>query len=163
MFRPFKIGDVVTAAGITATVNEIDLFSTTFDTADFRRIVVPNGEILKGNIENQSWHKVRRVDVTVGIDYGANLEQTRKVLAAAAESLVGKTIQGEGRGYQVVLTELGSSSVNWTIRLWTRSTDYASVREELTEAVKLHLDEQGIALPFPQLQVHLDGFAAASG
>lgn len=162
VFRPFKIGDVVSVSGITAKVNEIDLFSTTFDTFDNRRITIPNGTILKDNIENQSWHSVRRVDVHVGVDYSATLDETRKVLSAAAESLAEQTIQGEGRGYQIVLNELADSSVNWTIRLWVRTADYWSVQEQLTAATKEHLDQRGIGIPFPQLDVHLDAPPSAA-
>ena len=83
VFRPFKVGDVINAAGITAKVNEIDLFTTTFDTPDNRRIIVPNSAITASTIENVSHHSERRVDVHVGCDYAADLRQTREVLQRA--------------------------------------------------------------------------------
>ncbi|MEQ8791795.1 MAG: mechanosensitive ion channel [Pirellulaceae bacterium] len=155
VFRPFKVGDVVTAAGITAKVYEIDLFVTVFDTFDNRRVIVPNTAIASGTIENISHHSERRVEVNVGVDYTASLDRTREVLTAAAESLRESLIDGEGRGYQIVLLDLGASSVNWTIRFWTKADDFASVKEQLTFAVKNRLDEAGIGIPFPQMDVHL--------
>jgi len=155
VFRPFKVGDVVNAAGITAKIYEIDLFHTMFDTFDNRRIIVPNSSILDDTIENISHHRERRVDVSVGVAYDASLDATREALTAAAESLSEQMIPGEGRGFQIVLLELGSSSVNWVVRFWTRTDDFWTVHEELTAAVKNHLDEAGIGIPFPQLEVHL--------
>ncbi|MEM9913428.1 MAG: mechanosensitive ion channel domain-containing protein [Planctomycetota bacterium] len=156
IFRPFKVGDVVSAAGVTAKVNEIELFTTTFDTPDNRRIIVPNSSIFGGTIENISHHPERRVDVAVGCDYSASLDQTREVLTAAIESVEGR-IDGDGRGYQVFLAELGASSVDWAVRVWFSAADYWAKKEELTRAVKMHLDEAGIGIPFPQMDVHVDG------
>lgn len=155
VFRPFRVGDVINAAGITAKVNEIALFTTVFDTPDNRRIIVPNSAIASGTIENISHHSERRVDVSVGVDYTASLDQTREVLTSAVDSLKEKLIEGEGRGYQIVLTDLGQSSVNWTIRFWTRAADFWPVKEQLTYNVKTKLDEAGIGIPFPQLDIHM--------
>jgi len=155
VFRPFKVGDVINAAGITAKVIEIDLFTTVFDTPDNRRIIVPNGAIASGTIENITHHTVRRVDVNVGVEYPASLDRTREVLTAAAETQRAKLLEGEGRGYQIVLVDLGDSAVNWTIRFWTSAADFWSVKEQLTHAVKSKLDEAGIGIPFPQMDVHL--------
>lgn len=155
VFRPFKVGDVINAAGITAKVNEIDLFTTTFDTPDNRRVIVPNTAIASGTIENISHHQERRVDVAVGCDYSADLKHTRQVLTEAAESLQSNMVIGDGRGFQVVLGDLGDSCVNWTVRFWTKSSDFWPVKEALTEAVKNKLDAAGIGIPFPQMDVHV--------
>lgn len=154
VFRPFKVGDVISAAGVTAKVNEIDLFTTTLDTPDNRRLIVPNTAITAGTIENISHHTERRADVTVGCSYSADLRETRDILTQAAESLQHRMIAGEGRGYQVVLGALGDSAVNWTVRMWTHAADFWAVKEELTEAVKNHLETAGIAIPFPQMEIH---------
>lgn len=155
VFRPFKVGDVINAAGITAKVFEIDLFTTVFDTPDNRRIIVPNSAIAAGTIENITHHTERRIDVNVGVDYAASLDKTREVLTAAAETQREKLLEGEGRGFQIVLVDLGASSVNWTIRFWTTAADFWPVKEQLTAAVKQKLDEAGIGIPFPQMDVHL--------
>jgi len=155
VFRPFKVGDVVSAAGITAKVNEIDLFTTIFDTPDNRRIIVPNSSITGSTIENISHHSERRVEVEVGCDYGADLRETREVLERAAESLQNLLVVGDGRGYQVILGTLGDSAVNWKVRFWTRSENFWPVTEALTEAVKNHLDDADIGIPFPQMDLHI--------
>ncbi len=155
VFRPFKVGDVVNAADVTGKIFLIDLFTTTFDTFDNRRIVVPNSSITSGNIENVTFHPVRRVDVPVGVEYAAGVDHTRRVLTAAAESLRADMIEGEDRGFQVMLLGLGDSSVNWVVRFWTRTDTFWPVSEKLIEAIKNHLDQAGIGIPFPQMDVHL--------
>jgi small conductance mechanosensitive channel len=158
VFRPFKVGDVINAAGITAKVDEIELFTTTFDTFDNRRIIVPNGQIYGSTIENISFHDQRRVDVNVGVAYDADIDRTREVLQKAIDSLAEQyMIEGEGRGSQVMLVDLGDSSVNWVLRFWTPAAEFWTVKEKLTRAAKVHLDEAGIGIPFPQMDVHLDG------
>lgn len=159
VFRPFKVGDFINAAGITATVNEIDLFTTTLDTTDNRRIIVPNTAIAAGTIENVSHHTERRVEVKVGCDYSADLRKTREVLTVAAEAIKEKMIEGDGRGYQVVLGDLGDSAVHWSVRFWTTADNFWGVKEELTESVKNHLDEAGIGIPYPQIDVHVNNAA----
>ena len=156
VFRPYKVGDVISAAGITAKVFEIDLFTTKFDTPDNRRFIVPNSAIASGTIENISFHQQRRIEVAVGVDYSASLDQTRDVLTAAAESLNEFVIEGEGRGFQIVMGDLGASAVDWKVRFWTKAEDFWPVKEKLTAAVKDHLDQAGIGIPFPQMDVHLD-------
>ena len=155
IFRPFKVGDVINAAGVTAKVDAIELFTTTLDTFDNRHIIIPNSSIYSGTIENITHHRERRVDVNVGVAYDASIDQTREVLSKAAQSLNDKMIQGPDRGYQVYLLDLGSSSVNWVVRFWTTREDYWAVKEALTRAVKMHLDEADISIPFPQMDVHL--------
>ena len=156
VFRPFKVGDLITAGGVTGKVNEIDLFTTTLDTADNRRIIVPNSAISAGTIENVSFHPHRRIEVVVGVDYNADLEQTRAALEAAAVALKPCTIEGEGRGASVVLNGLGDNAVEWKVRLWVATGEYWSALECLTGEVKQQLDSAGISIPFPQLDVHFN-------
>ena len=152
MFRPFKVGDMVATAGITAKVAEIDLFTTKFDTFDNRRIIVPNGDIFGSTIENVTFHRHRRADLPVGTAYSADLDQTRAVLTAAVESVEG-WVQGDGRGYQVFLKDLGDSSISWVVRVWYPTSEFWPKREALVRAVKNQLDEAGIGIPFPQREV----------
>lgn len=155
VFRPFKVGDMVNAAGVTGKINEIDLFTTTFDTPDNRRLIVPNSAISSGTIENMTYHAHRRVDITVGVAYDASLDATRAALTAAVMSVADLMIEGEGRGYQVILGQLGSSSVDWTIRFWTATSNVFQVKERLTSEVKVQLTKAAIEIPFPQMQLHL--------
>lgn len=153
VFRPFKVGDVVSVSGVTGKVTEIDLFSTAFDTPDNRRIIVPNGSIFGSTIENISHHESRRVDVAVGTDYGADLDKTREVLMAAASAVAGRLSDQDPVAY---LKELGGSSIDWSVRVWSTGADYWAVREQLTHDIKVALDAAGIGIPFPQMDVHMD-------
>jgi small conductance mechanosensitive channel len=155
VFRPFKVGDMVVAAGVTGKVNEVDLFTTTLDTPDNRRLIVPNSAIAGGTIENMTFHAHRRVDVVVGVAYSADLEQTRTALLSAAAAISDLLVPGEKRGYQVLLGLLGASSVEWTVRFWTRTDTLFVARERLTAEIKTQLERVGIEIAFPQLQLHM--------
>jgi small conductance mechanosensitive channel len=158
VFRPFKVGDFIIAGGVSGKVNEIDLFSTRLDTSDNRRLIVPNSSISGGTIENVSFHTHRRIEVVVGVDYSADMDQTRAAIEAAAATFAAETIQGDGRGSTVVLSNLGASSVDWKVRMWVAADDYWSLLESLTCEVKRQLDAAKIGIPFPQLDVHLSHF-----
>ena len=153
IFRPFKVGHVVNTGGVVGKVVEIGVFTTVFDTPDNRRIIVPNGSVFGGTIENISFHATRRVDVEVGTDYGADLDETRKVLLAAAKSVSAGLADPEPA---IVLAGLGGSSIDWVVRLWVNAADFWPAKDALTRAVKMHLDDAGIGIPFPQMDVHMD-------
>ncbi len=152
VFRPFKVGDVVSAGGITGKVDEVGMFSTTFDTPDNRRIIVPNGEIYGSTIENISHHATRRVDVAVGTDYSADLDKTREVLTAAGTAVAGRLTDQDAT---VFLAELGGSSIDWSVRVWAIADDYWEVRQQLTRDIKVALDAAGIGIPYPQRDIHI--------
>lgn len=154
VFRPFKVGDVVSVAGQTGKVNEIELFTTTLDTPDNRRLILPNSNVFGAVIENISFHERRRADVNVGVDYSADIDQTRSVLLKAAMGVEGRLEQEEP---QIVLTGLGGSSVDWQVRVWCHRDNFWPVKDTTTRAIKVALDEAGIGIPFPQMDVHLDG------
>jgi small conductance mechanosensitive channel len=153
VFRPFKVDDVISVAGITAKVVELSLFTTAFDTVDNRRIIVPNGAIFGSTIDNYTHHPIRRVDVGVGTDYGADLKEARKVLLASASAVSGVLADPAPAVY---LKELGGSSIDWQVRVWCNTPDYFAVKDAVTEAVKYGLDTASIGIPFPQMDVHLD-------
>jgi small conductance mechanosensitive channel len=158
-FRPFKVGQFVSVAGVAGTVEEIGMFTTSLDTPDNRRIIVPNGSIFGQVIENISYHPIRRVDVSVGTDYSADLDRTRAVLEQAAAGVENRL---QDRDPQIVLLELGGSSIDWQIRIWAESANFFPVKEAATRAVKVALDEAGIGIPFPQMDVHVDQSGAAA-
>ncbi len=151
VFRPFKVGDVINAGGVMGKVHEIDLFTTAIDTPDNRRIIVPNSAISGSTIENVTFNPHRRIEVLVGVEYRADLDQTRAALEAAVAKFPLETIQGEGRGTAVILSNLGASSVEWKVRMWVASKDYWKMHELLTAEVKRQLDAANIGIPFPQL------------
>lgn len=159
IFRPFKVGDVVSVAGQTGKVNEIALFTTTLDTPDNRRLILPNGSVFGSTIENITFHDTRRVAVDVGVDYTADIDRTRTVLQEAIAGVEGRL---DDPASQVVLTGLGASSVDWQVRIWCNAADFWGVKEAATRAVKIALDQAGIGIPFPQMDVHVDGALAPS-
>lgn len=152
-FRPFKIGDFVQLSGQQGHVMEIGLFTTALDTLDNRRIVVPNSGIVGTTIENLTHNDKRRVDIDVGIDYGVDTEVARKVLEEAAAKVPGRHPEA---GHQVILLSLGGSSVDWQVRVWCDTDDYWTVWDATITTVKKALDDAGISIPFPQMDVHLD-------
>lgn len=154
VFRPFKVGDVVSVAGQTGKVDAIDLFTTTLDTFDNRRFIVPNGSVFGAVIENVSHHPIRRADVDVGVAYDADIDQTREILTRAAGSVENGLSDLEPA---IVLVGLGASSVDWSVRVWANASDFGSVKQATIRAVKSALDDAGIGIPYPQMDVHLAG------
>ena len=153
IFRPLKVGDAVNVAGQFGKIDEVELFCTAMDTFDNRRIILPNSAVFGAIIENINFHPIRRVDVAVGVAYAADVDQTREVLEKAASEVPGRL---DDPPPQVVLLELADSSVNWSVRVWANSADFWPTKQASTRAVKQALDQAGIAIPFPQLDVHLD-------
>lgn len=153
VFRPYRVGDMVNVNGTLGRVKELELFTTTMDTTDNRRFIVPNASIFGSTIENLSHHQQRRVEVAVGVSYQADIDHTRVVLREAVASVTGVLADPEPVIY---LVELGNSTVNWSVRAWAPTADYWSIRDQLTRAVKIHLDAAGVQIAFPQLHVHLE-------
>lgn len=153
VFRPFKVGDVVQIGGKTGKIDAIDIFFTTLDTFDNRRFILPNGQVFGSPIENITFHPVRRADIQVGTDYGADLVEVRQVLEDAARNVPGRDPE---RDIMVVLTGLGSSSIDWEVRVWCATPDVLAVQQATRLAVKQALDGAGIGIPFPQMDVHFD-------
>lgn len=153
-FRPFRVDDTVVVNGVTAKVYQINLFNTELDTFDNRRIIMPNSKVFDNTIENISFHPRRRVEVAVGTAYGADLDETRRVLERAATGVEGGLADPAPA---VILLELGASSVNWVVHVWAASSDFGAVKQRLIRGVKAALDEAKIGIPFPQMDVHLDG------
>lgn len=153
VFRPFKAGDFVDAAGVSGSVKTIGIFSTIMNTGDNKEIIVPNGKIYSDNITNYSAKDTRRVDMEFGIGYGDDLLKAKKVL----ESMLDDDPRVlKDPAYKVAVGALADSSVNFIVRPWVKSSDYWGLKFDFTEAVKLRFDEEGISIPFPQMDVHLD-------
>ena len=152
LFRPYRVGDYIEAAGIAGSVEQVLIMTTILKTGDNKQIIVPNSQIMNSIITNYSTNDTRRVDLTVGVSYADDLDKVRKTL----EDL----IANEGRIFDepatlIAVSELADSSVNFIVRAWVKSTDYSSVKFDLTEAIKKRFDREGISFPFPQLDVHL--------
>lgn len=152
IFRPFKVGDLVNVAGQLGRVNEIDLFFTEMDTPDGRRLIIPNNQVFGSTIENITHHPRRRVDTPVSVQYEADIDATRIALERALAMIEPKLTDPSP---EVILQELGSSSVNWQLRVWTKREDFFATRQASVRAAKYALEDAGISIPFPQLDVHL--------
>ncbi|MEM6990738.1 MAG: mechanosensitive ion channel domain-containing protein [Myxococcota bacterium] len=156
-FRPFTIGDYIKVGGEEGVVAEIGLFVTAIDTLDNRRIVIPNSGVTAGNIENVTHNDFRRVDIDVGVSYGADLDAARKALDAAAETVEGRDSE---RGHQIFLKGLGDSSVDFQVRVWCKTADYWDVWDRTVLAVKKGLDANEVEIPFPQMDLHVKDMPA---
>ncbi|EPJ46957.1 MAG: MscS Mechanosensitive ion channel [Osedax symbiont Rs1] len=152
VFKPFKEGDFIEAAGISGVVESISIFNSMMRTVDNRAVIVPNGAIYGGVIVNYSTKETRRVDMVFGIGYDADLRQAKQLLAEiiAEDERVLKEPETV-----IAVSELADSSVNFIVRPWVKSADYFAVLWDTTEKVKLRFDEAGISIPFPQMDVHL--------
>ena len=152
IFRPYKVGDVVSIAGNLGKVFEIELFTTAIDTFDNRRFIIPNSAIFGATIENITYHPKRRIDIAVGTSYAADIDQTRAVLEQAIQSVELCVADPEPA---VVLTGLGASSVDWSVRGWANRDDFGEAKQALIRAVKVELDRAGIEIPYPHMDVSL--------
>ncbi len=150
MFRPFKIGDFVEAGGTSGVVNEISIFSTIFKTPDNKTVIIANSTVMGGNIVNYSSEDTRRVDLTVGVSYTADLNQVKQELRNIADA---EPRLLSDKDVTIAVAELADCSVNLVFRVWVKSEDYWPTFFDLTEKVKTIFDEKGIEIPFPQLDV----------
>ncbi|NLN13282.1 MAG: mechanosensitive ion channel [Arcobacter skirrowii] len=151
IFKPFRVGDFVTAGGVTGSVSEVGIFNSVFVTGDNQRIVVPNSSITSGSITNVNAFDTRRVDLVVGISNDDDIKKAKdlitNLLTSHEKILVDK-------GITVAVSELADSSVNFVVRAWVNTPDYWEVRFFLIENIKLVFDKEGITIPYPQQDVH---------
>jgi small conductance mechanosensitive channel len=152
LYRPFDVGDVVEAGGVLGKVNHMSLVNTTFMTLDNQRLIVPNNLVWEGVITNITAQRVRRIDLIFGIAYGDDIEKVEKILTeivAAHEAVL------DSPEPVVKVHELAESSVNFVVRPWVKTDEYWNTYWDITKAVKLRFDEEGISIPFPQRDVHV--------
>ncbi|HBV92071.1 MAG TPA: mechanosensitive ion channel protein MscS [Pantoea sp.] len=152
IFRHFRAGEFVDLGGIMGTVMNVQIFSTTLKSADGKRVVVPNGKILAGNIVNFSREPVRRNEFIIGVSYDADVDE---VLTLLREVVDADSRVLQDKGVQVGLNELAASSMNFVVRCWSNSGDLQDVYWDLLKNFKRVLDGKGIGIPYPQMDVHL--------
>ena len=152
LFRPYKVGDFVEAAGIAGVVEQLQIMTTIFKTGDNKQVIVPNSQIMGSIITNYSANDTRRVDMVIGVSYDDDLDKVRKTLEEiiAADDRVLKD-----PAPKIAVSELADSSVNFIVRPWVATADYSAVMWDMTEAIKKRFDKDGISFPFPQRDVHL--------
>ncbi|MDB2480765.1 mechanosensitive ion channel [Porticoccaceae bacterium] len=152
IFRPFKVGDFIEVAGVSGVVQKIQIFTTELHSPDNKKIIVPNGGVISGNITNYSANETRRVDMVFGIGYSDDIDAAK----AALQSVVASEPRVLGvPAPTIAVVELADSSVNLVCRPWVNTADYWDVYFNITEAAKKALDAQGISIPFPQRDIHI--------
>lgn len=151
MFRPFRAGEYVDLGGVAGTVLNVQIFSTTMRTVDGKIVVIPNGKIIAGNIINFSREPVRRNEFIIGVAYDSDIDLVKKILTDIIQS---EDRILKDREMTVRLNELGASSINFVVRVWSNSSDLQSVYWDVLERIKREFDANGISFPYPQMDVN---------
>jgi len=146
IFRPFKVGDYIEAQGEQGVVKDIQIFTTKVNTVDNKEVIIPNGALSNGNIINYSSEEKRRVDITFGVSYDADIKQTKDVLT---NLILNTPYTFKEDANQVIVGELADSSVNFITRTWVKSADYWDAYFYIMENGKIELDKAGIEIPYP--------------
>ena len=154
ILKPFKVGDYIEAQGESGTVTEIQIFHTILLTPDNKTIILPNGPVSTGNVTNYSTQDTRRVDFTFGFGYGEDLKLAKETVLEIINSH--PKVMKDPEPF-VRLGSLGDSSVNLTVRIWSKKEDYWDIHFYVNEKVYEKFDEvEGLSIPFPQMDVHVD-------
>lgn len=152
LFRPYQVGDFVETAGVSGNVAEIALFTTTLNTVDNKRVIIPNSNVTGDVITNITANPTRRVDLVMGIGYGDDIKKAKDIMANILKE---DERVLDNPAANIAVSELADSSVNFVVRPWVKTGDYWNVYFDLTEKIKLAFDAEGISIPFPQQDVHL--------
>ena len=152
ILKPFRIGDSIEVEGHLGTVERIGMFYTTIIKFGNERVIIPNGPLFSDNIINYSQHPTRRDNIIVGIGYGSDLKKAKEILYSLTQSCP-TALQDPAP--VVYVNELADSSVNFTLRVWSKTEHYWDTHFYLIEQIKLTFDKEGIEIPFPQRDVHI--------
>ncbi|MEO1203205.1 MAG: mechanosensitive ion channel domain-containing protein [Pseudomonadota bacterium] len=157
LFRPYKVGDWIEGAGVSGSVEQVQILTTVLKTGDNKKVIIPNSQIMDSVITNYSANDTRRVDMVFGVSYSDDLDKTRKIL----EEIVGADERVlADPAVTIAVSELADSSVNFVCRPWVKTADYWGVMFDITEAVKKRFDQEGISIPFPQQDVYIHNVAS---
>ncbi|HEY7751721.1 MAG TPA: mechanosensitive ion channel domain-containing protein [Ignavibacteriaceae bacterium] len=152
IFRPFKSGDFIEAAGVSGSVEQIGIFTSVFNSPDNKQIIVPNSKLTSDTITNYSANATRRVDLVFGIGYRDDIDKARSVIQAVLDS---DTRILKDPAPQILVSELADSSVKFFVRPWVQSDKYWDVYFDVIENIKKKFDQERISIPFPQRDVHV--------
>lgn len=152
LFKPFKVGDVIDAQGYTGSVKEIQIFNTLLKTPDNKTIIIPNGGLSTSSMVNFSTEEKRRVDWTVGVGYGDDLDHARSVIKKMCDD--DDRILKDPEVF-IAVAELADSSVNFTVRAWVNAADYWPVYFAMNENIYKTFNKEGLNIPFPQMDIHI--------
>lgn len=157
LFKPFRAGDYIEAAGVAGTVDAIQIFATSMKTPDNKEVIVPNGSLIASPITNFTRRGTRRVDMVFGIGYADDLRAAKQILADLA---AGDDRVLEDPAPFVGVVELAESSVNIAVRPWVKTSDYGGVKSDYLEAAKGALEAEGISLPYPHRELYVHNVAS---
>jgi small conductance mechanosensitive channel len=160
LLRQFRVGDWVTIAGQSGSVEEITIFNTVINTGDNQRIIIPNGKISNDTIINANANPTRRIDLVISISYDDDIRKAKSILQTI---IAQEPLLLESPAARIAVSELADSSVNFVVRPWVKTGDYWEVRFSLTEKIKQTFDDEGISIPFPQRDVHIHTSEHRSG
>ncbi len=152
IFRPYKVGDYISAQGEEGIVQQIQIFNTILLSLDNKTIIIPNGAMANGNLTNFTEEPERRVDFVVGIGYGDDYDKAKKVLERFIKE--DDKILQEADNF-IGLGELADSSVNITLRVWCKTSDYWDVFFKMNEKIYKEFGQEGLNIPYPQMDVHV--------
>lgn len=158
-FRPYRVGDVIEAAGVAGKVEEVQIFTTVLLTADNKTIIIPNNQVMASEIINYSAQPTRRVDLVAGCSYADDLDKVRNVLRGIVQA--DKRILSDPAPV-IAVSELADNSVNFVVRPWVNRDDYWDVYFDVTEQIKKRFDAEGVSIPYPQREVHVHRHDAAA-
>lgn len=167
LLKPYKVGDYIDTQGFAGTVKSIQLFNTVINTVDNKTIIIPNGALSTASINNYSVETYRRVDWSISLSYETDFAKAREAILsmlAEDERIVKKYIEDDYKKIDrtpfVGLSEMADSSINLTVRAWTKSSDYWALFFHMNERFFTELPQRGFSFPFPQMDVHLDSLPA---
>ncbi len=152
IFRPFRVNDYIEVGGEAGTVIEVGIFYTTLCTVDNRHVTIPNGTLLNSVMINYSKEKNRRVDIELNVAYGTNVEKAQNIIMGIVNKH--EKILKDPTPF-LRMTDMAESSLKITLRVWTESKDFWDVKFDLTENINKAFTENGISIPFPQMDVHI--------
>lgn len=152
IIKPFKVGDVIISQGHTGTVKEIQIFNTIMKTGDNITIILPNGPLANSSIVNYSTEEKRRVDWVFSIAYGDDFNKAKGLIRSLLDQ--DSRIQQDPEPF-IVLSEMAASSIDITVRVWTKSTDYWAVKFDINQQIYEKFGEAGLSIPYPQMDIHV--------
>lgn len=155
-FKPFKVGDFIVTQGHSGTVKEIQIFNTILTSLDNRIIIIPNGAVMSGPIENLTTNPMRKVPMTFGIGYPDDIDKAREVIKKVADNC---PYIDHKQPVDILISELADSSVNFAVRPWCKTEDYWEVHFYMHEHIKKEFDKAGVGIPFPQMDIHVNNKA----
>ena len=161
LLKPYKVGDFIEAQGFAGTVREIQIFNTVMATLDNQTIIIPNGPLATGSLKNSTKAPTRRVDIDVEVAYGTDPDAVRQVLMGIIDGDERIMRSGVFAPY-IPMTTMGTSGITFQMRIWVKAPDFWNVKFETTERIYRELGHAGINIPYPQMDVHIKNYIAAS-